>query len=322
MTEISRPWAGTVTGDAGPYTAPHWWDVWQSMIGSSGALTGAGNAGVFPWVPGKLAVTYVAPNFVSVAAGAAMIDGLFYNNSASISVTVTSATAGKVRDDRLVIRKYFSGLIQTARLTLVAGSEVASPGPGTPPALVQDTTRQTYWDLPLARVSVTDGGAITLTDERVLAGASNFQVANPMYGYDVVGAVNYYQTDSVGIVLLGSGASNVVAGYVRIPDYVTYAYGRFLGIYTGGAASGNVCITTLINGGAAGSLFPHSYSHATFAAPMVKNTITRLESIDLLAAGFTAGDLMRFWIARYPADPLDTLSGTDIYYMGAELECR
>lgn len=28
MTEISRPWAGVTVGDAGPYTAANWWDVW------------------------------------------------------------------------------------------------------------------------------------------------------------------------------------------------------------------------------------------------------------------------------------------------------
>lgn len=166
MTEISRPWAGTTIGDAGPYTAPHWWDVWQSMMNSSGALSGVGNLGVLSNVSGLLAVSYTAPNTLHVAAGAAMIDGLFYRNDAVVSVNMASASAGNVRDDRLVVRKSFSGLTQTARVTLVPGSEAASPGPGTPPALVQDTTRQTYWDLPLARVSVTELGVITVTDER------------------------------------------------------------------------------------------------------------------------------------------------------------
>lgn len=175
MTEISRPWAGTTIGDAGPYTAPHWWDVWQAMIGGSGALCGTGNKGVFSGVGGDLAVSYVAPNTLHVEIGSALVDGLFYNNDAVFSATMSSATAGNVRDDRLVVRKYFSGLIQTARITLLPGSEAASPGPGTPPALVQDTTRQTHWDLPLARVSISELGVITVTDERQL-----------IYGSDVV----------------------------------------------------------------------------------------------------------------------------------------
>jgi hypothetical protein len=136
------------------------------LSGGDGALSGVGNKGIFANVPGLLAVTYVGPNFLSVAAGAAMVDGLYYENDAAISCTVTSATAGKVRDDRLVIRKYFNTTLQNARLVLLPGSEVASPGPGTPPALTQDTTRTTYWDMPLARVSIADDGVITLTDER------------------------------------------------------------------------------------------------------------------------------------------------------------
>lgn len=166
MTEISRPWGGTTVGDAGPYNAPNWWDVWQAMCHSNGAVRGAGNRGVFSDISGYLQVSYLGPNFLRVASGAAMIDGLFYQNTANYDVTVTSASAGNVRDDRLVVRKYFSGSNQTARIVLLPGSEAASPGPGTPPALTQDVSRITYWDLPLARVSVADTGVITLTNER------------------------------------------------------------------------------------------------------------------------------------------------------------
>lgn len=191
MTQVSRPWAGTVIGDAGPYTAINWWDVWQAVSRGSGALTGAGNRGVFARIPGRLEVTYVGPNFLSVAAGGALIDGLFYQNDAAISVTVTSATAGNVRDDILAIRKYFSSLNQTARLVLLAGSEVASPGPGTPPALTQDTTRATYWDIPLAQVSITDAGVITLTDLREYIDTDSKQVLWPVYvGYDLTTAAS------------------------------------------------------------------------------------------------------------------------------------
>lgn len=166
MAEISRPWAGTTIGDAGPYTAPNWWDVWQAMMGSNGALIGAGNKGIFPAIGDAFVLTYPGPNFLTVGTGAAMVDGLFYRNDAAKSVTVTSATAGNVRDDRLVIRKYFAADNQTARIVLLPGSEVASPGPGTPPALTQDVNRLTYWDIPLSRVSIADTGVITLTDER------------------------------------------------------------------------------------------------------------------------------------------------------------
>lgn len=166
MTQKSRPWAGRTIGDAGAYTHENWWDVWQAMQRASGALVGAGNVGVFYAVPGQLAPTSAVNNSITIAAGAALIDGLFYNNDAPVTFAVASATGGNERDDRVVLRKTFSGLTQTARLVLLPGGEVASPGPGTPPALTQDTTRATYWDTPIARVNVTDGGVITITDER------------------------------------------------------------------------------------------------------------------------------------------------------------
>jgi hypothetical protein len=50
MTQISRPWTGTVTGDAGPYSADNWAQVWRNAFGNgaadadSGPILGSGVA--------------------------------------------------------------------------------------------------------------------------------------------------------------------------------------------------------------------------------------------------------------------------------------
>lgn len=201
MTQISRPWAGTSIGDAGPYTAAQWWDVWQSLVGGSGALIGAGGVGVFYRVPGRLAPTSAGNNSASIAAGAALVDGLYYSNSAAVGFVIPSAAGGKVRADRIVIRKSFSGAVQIARLVLLTGAEVATPGPATPPALTQDTTRVTFWDEPIATFSVTDGGVITVTDERAWVDVSARSVVVPgVIAYDETALARVF-SDLYGVVM-------------------------------------------------------------------------------------------------------------------------
>lgn len=170
MTEFSRPWAGTTVGDAGPYTAKDWWDVWQHMQKASGRLTlSTFNGGVYyACAAGKLAGSVPGANTFRISAGAALVDGTFYYNDANVDVNVPSATVGNVRNDRIVLRKSFNTAIQTVRIVRVAGGQAASPGPGTPTALVKDTTGVTYWDVPLYQVKVTDAGVVTAyADERV-----------------------------------------------------------------------------------------------------------------------------------------------------------
>ncbi len=222
MTQYSRPWAGTTIGDAGPYTAPHWWDVWQAFMKSSGAKVGTGNLGIFYVIPGRLAVTSPAINTISVAVGAALVDGLYYESTAAETFTVPNATAGQVRDDRIVVRKTFSGATQTCRLVLLTGSEAPSPGPGTPPVLTQDTIRSTFWDLPLYRVSVTDAGVITLTDEREYVDVAQKSEYFPFeYGYSITGAVELSRDANYFMAMPDMETSEAYCSF-RVPeDYVS-----------------------------------------------------------------------------------------------------
>lgn len=157
MAERSRPWSGIVTGDAGPYSDDQWTDVWKSMaptIASQGVLRNQLN---------QLDLSSVAATPVSVASGRALVNGIWYESDAAISVAIPTPAANP-RVDRLVLRADWA--LQTVRLARIAGAEGASP---VPPALVQ--IDGTTWDLPLWQVHATTGAALTFfRDERSFIG--------------------------------------------------------------------------------------------------------------------------------------------------------
>lgn len=157
MAETSRPWDGTVTGDAGPYSDDQWTDVWKTLIGPTIA-----SEGVFRSQLNELDLSGVASP-VSINTGRALVDGSWYQSDSSVSVTIPTPAANP-RVDRIVLRKSWAA--QTIRITRIAGTETASP---VPPALSQ--IDGTTWDLPLWQVFITTGGVITHNrDERSFLG--------------------------------------------------------------------------------------------------------------------------------------------------------
>lgn len=194
MTEVSRPFPGTTIGDAGPYSSENWWDVWGAMAnaGRDTSDTGKYNVGVFYSISDKLEPS-INGTFVDVEAGAALIDGLFYENDATVSVTIPAAAAGKSRIDYIVIRKNYQLAVdytpkgagpqvlrRTARISVIRGVADAAP---VAPSLNQDATRTTYWDIPIAQVTVSDAGVLSaLTDLREFVDAETKQILIPFIG--------------------------------------------------------------------------------------------------------------------------------------------
>jgi len=150
MAEISLEWSGTTTGDAGKYSDDQWSDRWRKIFTNDRATEG-----YLPGYENELEITG-ATSPISVNTGAAFVDGKFYENNAALNVVVPSPTVS-TRVDRIVLRK--SWVAQTVRITRIEGIEG-----GGAPALTQ--TDGTTWDVPLYQVTITTGGAITLTDER------------------------------------------------------------------------------------------------------------------------------------------------------------
>jgi len=155
MTERSGPWDGSSVGDAteAAYDAPT--EFARFLEGLHGGMTNRG--GVVVNKLNKLAVT--APGSISpctVASGWAYVYGTWYESDSAVSVSIPTP-AVSTRIDRIVLRKDWAA--QTLRVTRIAGTEGAGA-----PAITQ--TVGTTWDLPIAQVSITTGGVITLTDQR------------------------------------------------------------------------------------------------------------------------------------------------------------
>jgi hypothetical protein len=154
MTEQSLFWTTNDTGDGveSGYTATQWFALWRSLY--TGHTTNVG--GVAPNYANQLAVSG-STSPVSVATGAALVYGIPFFNDAVVTVAIATPVT-QVRIDRIVLRATWAA--QTVRIVRIAGTEGASE----PPNLVQSAG--STWDIPLARVSITPGGSITLTDER------------------------------------------------------------------------------------------------------------------------------------------------------------
>jgi hypothetical protein len=140
----------------------HFWDgsnyassLLAMMFGDMLAPGQAASAGVLKGVGNHLAVTGSASP-IAVNTGAALVNGRYYKNTASVNINVSTPSSA-TRIDRVVLRVNYSA--ETITLQLLAGSEG-----GAAPALTQ--IDGTTWEISLAQVSITTGGVITLTNER------------------------------------------------------------------------------------------------------------------------------------------------------------
>lgn len=150
MAESSFPWTDG-TGDGGPYAANTWDDIYRYLFTTDQHAT----EGVLLGVGGELEVTGTSSP-LSVAAGAAIVNGKIYINTSAVSVSVPTPSSAS-RIDLVILRADYSA--RTVRVVRLAGTEG-----GSAPTLTQ--TDGTTWEIPLAQVSITTGGVITLTDKR------------------------------------------------------------------------------------------------------------------------------------------------------------
>ena len=153
--EYSRLWSTSGVGDGSGsgYTADQLFEIYRALFAGA---SGANRGGVAPDYGSKLAASGTASP-VAIADGAALVYGIPYINATPVSVTIpTPGTATRI--DRIVLRASWAA--QTVRVTRIAGVE----GAGSPPNLQQSAG--VTWDIPLVRVSITTGGAVTIADDR------------------------------------------------------------------------------------------------------------------------------------------------------------
>ena len=174
MAEDSILWTtnGTGDGEATGYTQSEliaW--MRQSFISDNT------NEGVCKNWDNELEVTGVATP-ISVDTGAAYVYGFpYWNIVGAVNVAVPSPTVA-TRIDYIVLRADWTA--QTVRAARVEGVE----GAGVPPALTQ--TDGVTWEIPLATISTTTLGVITVTDAREFL-HPNIEVEAGMFNADVAG---------------------------------------------------------------------------------------------------------------------------------------
>ncbi len=155
MTEQSFFWDGLATGDAAlaPYTINQFNAlIWETLFQRDSTLQSVIEAYL-----NELAVSGISGG-AQILSGAALVNGSFYENSASLSLSIATPVTDS-RIDRIVLRKTW--VTQEIRLAILAGTENASP---TAPSLTQ--AEGDIWEVSLAQALITTAGVITITDER------------------------------------------------------------------------------------------------------------------------------------------------------------
>jgi hypothetical protein len=152
MTEKSYPWDGIVTGDAAlaPYDDDTWSDIWRKLFTKD-----RNSEGVIYGILNNLLISG-ATSPITIATGAAMVDGKVYDNDTAVTLVIPTPSAA-TRTDFIVLRKRWA--TQTVRITRIAGVE----GGGAPGITQLDGN---IWDIPLAQAIITTTGAIAIADFR------------------------------------------------------------------------------------------------------------------------------------------------------------
>jgi len=155
MTQDSMFWNTNAVGDGNLYTEAEWFELLTNLFYPNSL------DGVLPWTGNALNVAGGStPIFINT--GAALVNGVPYKNDASYSQAVPTPTIGTTGHN-VVLRA--DADLQTVRIALKSSAD----GVSAPPVVQQDATfpaAGTKWELSLATLQVTTGGAITVTDAR------------------------------------------------------------------------------------------------------------------------------------------------------------
>jgi hypothetical protein len=169
MSELSGFWTtnGTATGDQQTsYTQAHWSSALKIISACNGF------EGVSANYLSELACTATGANTIAVNTGGAMVDGKWYYNDSSKTLTIPSASgAGNTRIDRIVLRADWANF--NVSLFRIAGTDAATPS-----APVVAQTSGTTYDIMLYQALVDTDGAVILTDERVYGQISTNDIAD------------------------------------------------------------------------------------------------------------------------------------------------
>ena len=158
--EISRFWQSTTPGDAGPYSSDQFNAAFKKLLhGFSTSVGPMLDAVAGTMVSLRVQQTTIASANVEVVNGSALVDGTYYENTATVTIAVAANASGNPRIDTIVLRKDWTA--QTIRLAIKTGTPAVTPSP---PSLTQ--TSGVMWEAPLADIDVASGFA-TISDTNI-----------------------------------------------------------------------------------------------------------------------------------------------------------
>ena len=332
MAESSYPQPGLKPGDGpdcGAYTANQWRGYNVAKMRSSGMIQSSApvlptvaqhpDVGVFYAVPNRLAVTSPGANQISIATGASLVDGtLHYNDTAHTAVAITGPVANP-RIDVVVVRQNYSAIdytsanapalvvtANTARIAIISGAEAGAP---VAPGLTQDTTRATYWDIPLAQYEIAVGGVITnLTDLREWVDAEMKTFLKPFFtgrnGTD--GTDIFRRTNAAGLSFPDNKVCTAGSTFIVQNDFISDMTVRVVVIPL---ATGNLYGRLDANYAACSETW-NTHSDTAGPSAVAVNNLLNECILEVVLSNESIGDIVGVMFQRDAADPLDTLGAT------------
>lgn len=239
MSEKSMLWATSTSGDGtAAYTETESTRLFKHLVGGSPATEGV----LFEVENGLVVTGGTSP--LSVDTGSAFVNGYFYWNTAPVNQVVPTPIVGTT-GHRVVLRVNYSA--KTVRIALISSTD----GISAYPALTQ--TDGVTWEIPLANLSITTGGIITLVDARGFVHMPT-KVSGTMYDDLSIGTTKLVNGAVEDTKLRDSGPLSVIGRSVNstgdpadisanVDGYVLRRSGTTLGfgqIATAGVADGAI----------------------------------------------------------------------------------
>lgn len=244
MTQISKPWQSTSPGDAGPYSAANWQQLYQYIIGIGANRANVGvflGSGTQPTSALRVQAKGTPDTTVDVLAGAGLVQGIAYINTATVNFSIAANASGNPRIDTVVLQADYA--LQTVRLAVLQGTPAASPAA---PTLTQSAN--VLWEIPLADIAVANG-FVSITNANITprheyvntaAGVYLDSIQNNSGGTLNTGDVVIYDTTTDRAVTTSTTQGDKLLAGVWVGRTANGGYGRVLvdgiGYVNGGAA--------------------------------------------------------------------------------------
>ena len=240
MPERSSIWNSTGVGDgAGTgITQQQWLEIFRDSFTSDRYSS----EGVLAGVSGELKVTGNSSP-LAVAAGAGYVYGFYYQNTASLNLTVTTPSVGTT-GGHVVLRADWT--TQTVRAVAVRNTD----GTNSTPALTQ--TAGTTYEIRLCSFTITTGGSITVTDARDFCHPTALvyrRQGGSATAWNTSGSTNYtpggtkIQAGAVSVSFSSSATSNLAT--VTFPSAFTNVPIALLSTFSNGSSTGRKVLATI-----------------------------------------------------------------------------